>query len=853
VSTATITRRPDQAGTGHGGVPARRAVIRWAWRLFRREWRQQLLVLGLLTVAVAATIWGAGVATNTPPPATATYGTATAAISLPGTEPQLAALVAQIQRRYGPVDVIENQALSTGSAHSVELRAQDPAGRFGRPLLALVSGHYPAGPGQVALTSQVASLYNVGTGGTWHADGRSWLVTGIVENPADLNDEFALAASGQVTAPTQVTILLNAPQGAGQNPDQISAGPPPPGSGQNQDQISAGPLPPVFAGLPADATVSLASQSGHAGISPATIVLVVAVLGLVFIGLVSVAGFTVMAQRRLRALGMLAALGATERNVRLVMTANGAAVGLTAAVIGGVLGFGAWFAYVPSLQTDTAHRIDPLNLPWWAIAAGVALAAVTSVLAARRPARAMARVPVVAALSGRPAAPKGVRRSALPGVALVIAGVVCLLFSGGWGGSSGSDALLVLGGLVGISAGIFLLAPLCVTVLTAGAGPRVPLAVRIALRDLVRQRARSGAAVAAVTFAVFLAMLIGIIASVRFSNVLDYTGQNLASDQLIMYAQDQGPNAGPGAGGLTPGQTAALQAKVDGFAASLHATYVLPLDTVNATLQQQGRQNNNFSGTLYVATPALLADFGIRPSQIDPGADIVSMRPGLGSVPDMQLIYGNLGNPQATPSIADNPTIQQAAALPSGTSAPNTVITPHAIGQYQLQTSLDGWFIQASQPLTAAQISSARQIAASAGVTAETKSGELGLNQISDGATVLGLVIALGVLIMSVGLVRSETAGQLRTLAATGASSRIRRSITGATAGAIGLLGAVLGAAGATIAGVAWARSSLTVTFSDFPVLDLLAVLAGLPLAAVIGGWLLAGRQPQVIARQPLE
>jgi putative ABC transport system permease protein len=138
-------------------------------------------------------------------------------------------------------------------------------------------------------------------------------------------------------------------------------------------------------------------------------------------------------------------------------------------------------------------------------------------------------------------------------------------------------------------------------------------------------------------------------------------------------------------------------------------------------------------------------------------------------------------------------------------------------------------------------------------VTAETKSGELGLNQISDGATVLGLVIALGVLIMSVGLVRSETAGQLRTLAATGASSRIRRSITGATAGAIGLLGAVLGAAGATIAGVAWARSSLTVTFSDFPVLDLLAVLAGLPLAAVIGGWLLAGRQPQVIARQPLE
>ena len=134
MSAAALTERPVQAGTGHGGVPAWRAVIRWSLRLFRREWRQQLLVLGLLTVAVAATIWGAGVATNTPPPATATFGTATASISLPGTGPHLAAEIAAIGRRYGPVDVIQNQALNTGSTQSVELRAQNPAGRFGGPL-----------------------------------------------------------------------------------------------------------------------------------------------------------------------------------------------------------------------------------------------------------------------------------------------------------------------------------------------------------------------------------------------------------------------------------------------------------------------------------------------------------------------------------------------------------------------------------------------------------------------------------------------------------------------------------------------------------------------------------------------
>ena len=35
-----------------GGAPARRAVVRWSWRLFRREWRQQILVLALLSVAL---------------------------------------------------------------------------------------------------------------------------------------------------------------------------------------------------------------------------------------------------------------------------------------------------------------------------------------------------------------------------------------------------------------------------------------------------------------------------------------------------------------------------------------------------------------------------------------------------------------------------------------------------------------------------------------------------------------------------------------------------------------------------------------------------------------------------------
>ena len=51
----------------NGGVAARRAVIRWALRLFRREWRQQLLVLVLLCVAVAAAICSITIVHHTRP------------------------------------------------------------------------------------------------------------------------------------------------------------------------------------------------------------------------------------------------------------------------------------------------------------------------------------------------------------------------------------------------------------------------------------------------------------------------------------------------------------------------------------------------------------------------------------------------------------------------------------------------------------------------------------------------------------------------------------------------------------------------------------------------------------------
>jgi putative ABC transport system permease protein len=298
-------------------------------------------------------------------------------------------------------------------------------------------------------------------------------VTGIVQDPSNLADVFALVAPGQVPHPSQVIMLLGSPA--------------------VQQAISNGNA--TLPGIPAAATVT-PPNARSGGISPATGILVVEVLGLVFIGLVSVAGFSVMAQRRLRALGMLSAIGATERNLRLVMIVNGLVVGVAGALAGAVLGFAAWFAYAPTLQQATGHVVDAANLPWWAFGIGVVLAIATSVLASRRPARTMAQVPVVAALSGRPAPPKAVHRSALPGVIVFAGGVACLAFADGLAGVDGGSpnhAPFLLAGLVATILGVVLLAPLAISVLAARAGPRLPAAIRIALRDLVRYRARSGA------------------------------------------------------------------------------------------------------------------------------------------------------------------------------------------------------------------------------------------------------------------------------------------------------------------------------------------------------------------------
>jgi putative ABC transport system permease protein len=306
------------------------------------------------------------------------------------------------------------------------------------------------------------------------------------------------------------------------------------------------------------------------------------------------------------------------------------------------------------------------------------------------------------------------------------------------------------------------------------------------------------------------------------------------------------------------------------IAGALGSRDIVTLETTSATLQHAA-SGRSFSGPMYVATPQLLTAFGIKTAAVDPTADILTMRPGFAGMSNMQVVYGNYfggqgkGGPIAggasawpcpTNDCLANPLMQEVSALPAGTSAPNTVITEYAVRRLGLTPTTSGWLVETAKPLSAAQLTGAQATAAAAGLSIESKSSIPTSATIIDWATLVGILLALGILAMTIGLIRSETAGDLRILAATGASSRTRRSLTAASTGALALVGAVVGTAAAYVAMIGSSRTNALDgigSLASVPVANLLTILVAMPLVAAIVGWIAAWREPKGLSGQVIQ
>ena len=143
------------------------------------------------------------------------------------------------------------------------------------------------------------------------------------------------------------------------------------------------------------------------------------------------------------------------------------------------------------------------------------------------------------ALSGRPPRPRPARHAAIAAAVLIAAGIGCLALSGPrpaaahrrrdrrddrrHASSSARAAIRVFSGLAG----------------------RLSIAPRLALRDLVRYQARSGAALAAVTLALGIAATVVVVASAEHAKRAAEP-PNLTDRQIRVYT---GP---PEARGISP-------------------------------------------------------------------------------------------------------------------------------------------------------------------------------------------------------------------------------------------------------------------------------------------------------------
>ena len=496
----------------------------------------------------------------------------------------------------------------------MEFRAQDPHGSFASALLALRQGGYPEGPRQVAVTDGVADLLGLEVGETLALDGRRRTVVGIVENPRQLSDEFALVSPASAGAPDTVTLLVDADaesidrfrasQQAGRSAWSGSAARGGTASGRARWRCSR--WPPSSFSWPrwSPPPASPSSRSGDSASS-----------------------------------------ACSRRPVRRRSTCdsccltNGAVVGTIGAVIGTVVGLALWFAVLPTLETGFDHRIDPLSLPWALLALVVLVAMLGATAAAWWPGRAVARVPVTLALSARPPRPKPAHRSAMLAALLIAGGVGSLAFS------DRTSKPLIVAGLLATILGTLLLGPLAIRIFARAAG-HVPIAPRLALRDLARYQARSGAALAAITLALGITAAVVVTAAAeekQDDERMAAKPPNLSDRQIRVYTgRTRDPQLIP-LPLQSPAQLARSAASVRQLAAGLGQAVVIPLwkpfqpgEPPLATFEgdraliaaglarKTGFKSFNLASGLYVATPPLLRHLGIDPATVDPTADFLA-------------------------------------------------------------------------------------------------------------------------------------------------------------------------------------------------------------------------------------
>ena len=732
-----------------------------------------------------------------------------------------------------------------GARPGVLLRALDLDG-LASGILTVVEGRGPHGTSEVAITRAVSAVAGIGIGGQLSmVDRPTATVVGLVENPLNLGDQIVVVdpEAGPLGPDDGVVWLVDLPDGV----DAVAL-------------VEASTDPETGAQdvlIQARTTWQLESYGGD---STSGYILILGSLALVEAALIASAAFAVSIRRRQRELGLLAATGATPRQLSGIVVLGAAILGLLACLGGVVLGIAGVLALSPWLDELTQRRNESVVVDLAGIVGPVVIGFVAAIVAAIVPARTVARVPVLVALSGRRPAQATATKTFRTGLGLV-ALAAAMTVIGATMPNAGLDGLsigLLAGGAVLSVLGFGACGPWLLERFE-GLATRLPLAGRIAFRDTARARSRNSSIVTAILASCAAAVAIGAWQTSRDAEDVAGWRPDVYPDEIRI--------TGPGAvaigqelldePGVIAGTEVPLLVPAD---SEIWTTYQLPdARDPNGRLIDLTDQCGNCNPEAFQAYNAWLVSPGtaelLKMAHAESAADelrqghavVITYRPLTATYLEILFQRDALTEMELVRRLTLP--VHVIVAAPYGTLPqvflPDETIADLGLVPAESDQEVGGdpggrYVLQYDHPVTAADIERAQEVASRVpdtvadSNTPPERPGE-GFRMLTIGLVLLFAVSVTGI---AIALGEAESRPEQRSLLALGADPGLRRRIVAARAAFLALLAGVL----AVPAGLLpiWGMFVSRGSPVGVPTLEIIGALVALPVLAVLSAFLLS-------------
>ncbi|MBI4939200.1 MAG: ABC transporter permease [Actinobacteria bacterium] len=584
------------------------------------------------------------------------------------------------------------------------------------------------------------------------------------------------------------------------------------------------------------------------------------VIALVLLQIMLMVGpaIAVGARRNERLLAVVGASGGAPRHLAGVVLAGAAVVGLLGSLAGAALGIGAGAVVVRLYASYAGEAVPRVDVHAADLAGLVLVGTVTAVVAAVLPALRVARLDVVAAITGRRTQSAPRMRVPVLGVGLSAAGAALAW----WAGGEGLQAVVVVGIAVG-EIGL-VLASSAVVAVFARLARWAPVSARFALRDAARQRSRTVPALAATVAAVAAASAVLVLgASQAEADARSYRQQAALGTGWVQFGNgdpsEPQDRAATVAAALRDGL--GVQGVALGYGAG-PATDTEPFQDVSVLLPEVCLPTRGCSQTGYrvvFVDPAAAA-------VVAPDADRVraALTAGSAVVFDRQVLDRD-GRLPLTGAAYDGTTAPVTTPVPAvvvdGPQRLDFVLAPRALAE-RLRVNLvaETAYVRPAAAPTPRQLArldlALARIRPDLGYAVEAPQERSADEEVFLVFGALAVLVALAGTFIAVGLAAADARPDLGTLAAVGADPSVRRRIGAGQAGAIAVPGALVGGAAGILAGAVLVR--LNSVSGNYQLTDLqlvvppgrtLALVVAVPLLAVALGWLTVRSRLDVVRR----